>query len=134
MSTYTSKARTNYVQLRDVDGFRSLVDAIGGEVVTDTSGDGEPSYGFIADDPSWDVYDEQTDDYDHHDITAFAQFLADGQVLTYIEVGSEAMRYITGIATAVRSDGETATINLDDIDQVAAGLVAPGGVVTRAAY
>lgn len=45
--------------------------------------------------------------------------LADGQCLVAMEAGSEKLRYVCGHATAIRADGESVELSLDEIYQIA---------------
>jgi hypothetical protein len=44
-----------------------------------------------------------------------AEFLIDGEIAVFMEVGAEKLRYCNGYAIAVHSNGEYETLNLDRI-------------------
>ena len=58
--------------------------------------------------------------------------LQDGEVAVFMETGYCKMRYLTGIAFAINSEGEAREVNLNDIYDLAEELT--DGEVTRATY
>ena len=61
----------------------------------------------------------------------FSELLEKGEVLIFITVGSEKMRYICGYALAINSKGEMVDVSLDDIYKKAKSL---GKNITTAEY
>ncbi len=60
-----------------------------------------------------------------------AAYLKDDEVAVLMEVGSEKLRYLCGFATAVNSKGETVSISLEHIYELARKL---GPNITPAQY
>jgi hypothetical protein len=117
MANYYATTRSNYFRVNDATAFetwcktRSLdfwtkhYDGVGGRyaISADTGDSG-----------GWPHYDsEQDDDFD---LTAeLAKHLDPRDIAVLIEVGSEKLRYLTGIATAVDHSGRTICVALDEI-------------------
>lgn len=124
MANYYASARSNCFTISQPSEFLEWVDSIPGLVfeprealhsvsdlrgvllVEDADGGGWPSY----------LYDDETGE--EREVNIFeevAPFLAPKEVAIFMEVGSEKLRYLTGYAVAVRSDGEILRVSLDDI-------------------
>ena len=71
-------------------------------------------------------------EYDFDDfLEDLTKHLEENEVAIMIECGAEKLRYITGVAYAINSKGETSTINLNDIYEEANLL---GNNITAAEY
>ena len=118
MANYVATARSNYFKVKDPEAFESWV-ANCPNVGLISEDDG--TFAVYSDDPdsgSWPNYrfDEETGDYEEFDIFAeIAEFLIDGEIAVFMEVGAEKLRYCNGYAIAVHSNGEYETLNLDRI-------------------
>lgn len=122
MANWTGKARTNYIQVKDVDALKAAAEQFNIEVnehptmarfVSFESGMGD----------SGDFEHTFTNDDDvevEWDWTDLCSHFAEGQVLIVMTVGGERTRYLTGIAQAVAWDGRVTSINLNDIYKKAA--------------
>lgn len=118
MANYVATARSNYFKVKDAEGFKSWV-ANCPNVALISLDDG--TFAVYSDDPdsgSWPNYrwNEETEDCEEFDIFAeIAEFLIDGEIAVFMEVGAEKLRYCNGYAIAVHSNGEYETLNLDRI-------------------
>lgn len=63
------------------------------------------------------VRGEECEDFDL--VEELAQHLAAGEIAVLVEAGAEKLRYITGDAVAVNSQGERVALSLGDIYQMA---------------
>lgn len=122
MANYVATARSNYFKVKDPEAFESWV-ANCPNVGLISEDDG--TFAVYSDDPdsgSWPNYrfDEETEDYEEFDIFAeIAEFLIDGEIAVFMEVGAEKLRYCNGYAIAVHSNGEYETLNLGRIYDLA---------------
>ncbi len=134
MADYVPLVRSNYFRVKDPEAYKAWCEGLGLTVIQND--DEDPIlYGFIAEDggvPDRRL-DPETDEGEEIDFYAeLAAHLADNQVAEVREIGRENMRYLVGISTAVRSDGETITVSLDEVyDRVRARW---GFEMTRAEY
>ena len=122
MANYYGKARTNYVKIKDFAGFRQAIEPFDVELITDSEG----KCGLLSKaDDGWptDAYDWETDTGDDIDFNLGAvvcPFMEDDQILVAMEVGSEKLAFLAGVAVAYNAQGGKATINLNDIYSSAA--------------
>ncbi len=142
MANHYATARSNYFAVKDEAAFREWAGLMGLAVLepdhrAKTAG-GIRRFGIApgnsGDNGSWpdSTYDADADEVDEFDLTEeLAPHLADGEVAVLMEVGNEALRYVTGTAIAVNSRGKTVSINLDAIYDAARKL---GPNITRAEY
>jgi hypothetical protein len=128
MANYYGAARSNYFAVKDETAFRASL-PMHLTVVTNKPEPGEPQrFALLSDEPDgggWpaSVYDEDTDDYVDIDVAVFvSEHLADGEVAVFMEAGAEKLRYIVGHAVAINGAGETRTVNLNDIYELAREL------------
>lgn len=120
MADYIANARSNYFQVKDPEVFRADAARVGLEV---RNGDSEGAVMVTPDldavgDGAWpfETYDEETGDPEEFDLPQWlAGHLVDGQVAILQEVGSEKLRYLSGVSVAVNSKGETRVVTLSDI-------------------
>lgn len=129
MANYYSTCRSNYFKigrpkdfLEWVESMPDLVfsskdkqtedpkDLVGMVYVDNPDGAGWPTYRYMK-------YEEGEYD-DEVDIDFFqelSEFLAPGEVAIFMEVGAEKLRYLSGYACAVNSDGDFLQVTLNDI-------------------
>ena len=116
---YIAYARTSYFKVKDEELLNKIADSYQAEVVhRDDRAALLFNYGGI---PGWNV-PEQWEDHplwtDEYDDTFFFRLLAttmeDGEGAFLTEVGTEGMRYFTGIVVAITSKGNVEWRSLDD--------------------
>ena len=127
MANYISTWRTNYFRVKDEPAFRDFIERVGDvELVerTDNSGvfaliegpDGDGGAPLYMLGDTEDPENSDTWRYFNDHIPPFECFLADhlarGEVAILMESGHEKLRYVSGYATAIRSDGEILSISL----------------------
>jgi len=123
MANYYASCRSNHFKVKDEVKFREYFSGVSG---IDIHSRGDGSFCLLGDDPDgggWPscYYDEEQEDYIEYDfMDGIAEFLADGEVAIFMEVGAEKLRYLVGYAYAVAWTGETTTVSLDDIYEKAA--------------
>lgn len=133
MSTHVSLARTNHFVVRDLPAFRAAMDPYEVEIVEDQSRENRVT--VLARD-GWPTngYDEETDEDIEVDLLGLiSEHLAPGQVTVVTASGHEKMRYMTGWAGAINSEGERVSLDLDDIYNLAKPL-GDGSPILSAAY
>lgn len=118
MSDWYGSARSNYVKVKDPAAFGAAMEGLG-ITVWPPDRDGRLAFGVQdGDDGGWpsERYNDEAGDWVEFDIfEVVAEHLADGEVAVLQEVGAEKLRYLSGWATAVGSDGETVSVSIDDI-------------------
>jgi hypothetical protein len=118
MANYVATARSNYFKVKDAEGFKSWVSNCP-NVALISRDDG--TFAVYSDDPdsgSWPTFkwdEEIGDDVEFDLFEEIAEFLIDGEIAVFMEVGAEKLRYCNGYAIAVHSNGEYETLNLDRI-------------------
>jgi hypothetical protein len=133
MANWYGHARTNYFRVKDQEAFAQWAKSRGNlEVIRDAEG----RVGLLSDHEygGWPdfKYDEATDETQECDLFQdVAAHLQEGSVAVFMEVGAEKLRYLTGFALAVNSQGETVETSLDGIYELAKSL---GDEVTEAEY
>lgn len=108
MSNYTGKARTNYVDVTDIDALREdLSNIIGLELI-----EKDGKYGFIF------THENPGAFYDH-DVLEFVEwfspYMEDGEVCIHMEIGSEGTSFLEGTAIAFDNKGREIRLSLDMI-------------------
>jgi hypothetical protein len=137
MANYYGSGRTNYFLVKDAEEFKKDIDAlgVGFEVVSRTNANGIVHVALLSEDENGfpaDTYNEETEDYETISWEEiFGKHLADGSVAIIIEVGSEKLRYLNGYAVAYNNKGESKSIGLEEIYDLAKEL---GSEITRAEY
>ncbi len=139
MANYYASSRTSYAKMKDDDAFREWADSVpNAEVIwQDTVEDGR-LYGFLfgtfLDNGGipGSRYDEDSREGVDFDIYEEIQaHLADGWAISFVEIGSEKMRYLNGFACVV-SNKDIKYVNLTDwADKTTRDLGLQG---TRAEY
>lgn len=133
MANWYGHARSNYFRVKDEEAFERWAESIGNLIVI---GDTEGRVGLLSEDEygGWPCsrFDPDTDEVQEIDLyQEVATHLQQGSVATFMEVGAEKLRYLTGMAVAVNSEGKTVEISLTDIYDLARSL---GDEVTVAEY
>ncbi len=121
MANFIGHARSNYFQVKDVENFKSWVLNI-------------PSLGFWEKEGAFAIYsvdpdtgcwptgafDPKSEDYVEIDLVAdLAEHLQEGEVAVLTEAGAEKLRCISGYSVAVNHKGETVSVSLNQIYQLA---------------
>ena len=155
MSTYKSRCRTNYFQVKDSQAFLDWVKSIqdltlypdkGGSTFSlhnptgiTAAADAGKVYA-LGSKNGWPTYEEATEKNINFS-QELATFLAPGQVAILIETGFDIsvidpndVFYCYGQATAINSEGRIETLSLDEINMKALTLAGPGVSVTPAEW
>jgi len=125
MASYNGLGRTNYFLVKDRDEFEAFLNKTFGEHAYEVCGESRDSERvcILAREECCDwtmqTMDENGDPNDEDDYVhladVIAPYLRDGQVAVFQSIGWEKMRYLTGSAVAVMSDGSQVATSLDDI-------------------
>jgi hypothetical protein len=136
MANYYGQTRSNYFAVKDAEAFTAELENYPVKVITQER-DGVTLYGFLDNDDDgsgeiWSIYNDETDEFDEIDwADVFKRHLQDDWVAVIITNGYEKYRYFTGDATAYNNKGESRTINIDHIYDLAKDL---GSNRTHASY
>jgi len=116
MANWYGLSRTNTFKVKDEATFRAWADTLSEVELFEEE---EDRFGFYTTgDGMWPScrYQEECDDWSEMDFAEeLAVHLAEGEAAVLITVGHEKARYGTGYALAIRSDGKTLAVNIDDI-------------------
>ena len=118
MANWYGTSRTNYFKVKDREAFNTWVSTLGGDLYVFEGEAGRVGLGANTADGSWPTscFDDETNDYVDIDfVFELAEHLVENEVAIIMVSGAEKLRYITGYAVAIRSDGRELQINLDDI-------------------
>lgn len=130
MANFYGSGRSNYVKVKDKAHFETLCEEFGLTFIEDKGG-----VGFYSnnEDGGFNSYfeDEKGEEYERNPLKEFSECLKKDEVLVYMCVGSEKMRYLSGFATAINSDGDEIDMNIDRIYNEAKTL---GKNITLAEY
>jgi len=142
MADWYGHARSNYFRVKDQDAFADLCEKWNVTFIIDK--DNPELVGFICETDSGSLpnyrCEEHEDlegniqefDYDFDDfLEKLSLHLEEGEIAIMIECGAEKLRYITGVAYAINSKGETVIVSLNDIYEKAKLL---GNNITLAEY
>jgi hypothetical protein len=127
VANYYGQTRSNYFAVRDAEAFKAELENYPVRVITKET-EGVTLYGFLDDDADgsgeiWSIFNDETDEYDEIDWGhVFKRHLQDDWVAVIITTGSEKYRYFTGDATAYNNKGESKTLNLEHIYELASEL------------
>ena len=127
MANYYGQTRSNYFAVKDAEAFTAELENYPVKVITKEA-DGVTLYGFLdADDDGageiWSIYNDETDEFDEIDWGhIFKRHLQDDWVAVIISNGYEQYRYLTGDATAYNNKGESQTLHLEHIYELAKDL------------
>jgi hypothetical protein len=137
MANYYASARSNYFMVHDVDAFKNELRKYSPYLVVETKLVNETDLltTILVDDPndSGFPYDylNDNDEYVEIDWTEiFKRHLKDNWVAILLEIGSEKLRFLTGIATGFNNKGEVKQISLNDL----AHFETLGDNITQAEY
>lgn len=153
---YYSKARTNYFTPKDRDAFeedlRRYLIADDVEIVSARADSGHPADSiavlmengapYVNPDFILEQWDENNpgvpapaaEDIPSDIVDLLIPHLRDDQVLIYVTIGSEGMRYLDGYACAVNSAGERVTIDTTTITDLAREAFGPDVTITDPSY
>jgi len=131
MASWEGFFRSNYFKVKDFDKFKDFINSTDAcndvDIFTKVLPDGTSLYGvgdygglpqFYDKDanPDLPVAEEEDEDGDVEGfLFALSKHLEPGQVAVFNEVGFEKLRYLTGAAVVVTSDGRTCWLHLGDI-------------------
>jgi hypothetical protein len=134
MANYYESARSNYFFVKDVDAFKAELDGSGLGIESRKVGE-LTQVGLFASEENgfpFEKYDQETYDSTELDwADIFKRHLVENQVAIIMGAGAEKLRYISGWAIAYNNKGESKSINLGDIYDLAKEL---GSEITRAEY
>lgn len=135
MANYYGTARSNYVRVKDSEAFLQWTSRrMLGVLKIERGPDVFAIYPDDTADGFWPTYDFEAGA--EFSLTAeLAEHLPQGQVAILLEVGAEALRYLTGEAIAVNHKGRVVVLSLNDIYRKAAReFRVPESEITRAEY
>ena len=121
MGNYYAKTRTNYFSVTDVEQFKKIMSSCNGSDAIETfyekQSDGSIKYGFYCEGSikglperedetgNTEYFDDDDVDYNYDALCeALQQILPDNDAIIITEVGSEKMRYLTGICAVITRD------------------------------
>lgn len=127
MANFYGQARSNYFAVKDTNAFLDEMTQYPVEVITQEK-DGVTLYGFVDADADggadvWSKWDEdiaETVEIDWAEV--FKRHLQDDWVAVIVSVGWEKYRYFQGDTVAFNNKGESKTINLEQIYELASDL------------
>jgi len=127
MANFYGQARSNYFAVKDAGAFLDEMTQYPVEVITQEK-DGVTLYGFVDADADggadvWSKWDEdiaETVEIDWAEV--FKRHLQDDWVAVIVSVGWEKYRYFQGDTVAFNNKGESKTINLEHIYELASDL------------
>ena len=127
MANFYGQARSNYFAVKDTNAFLDEMTQYPVEVITQEK-DGVTLYGFVDADADggadvWSKWDEDIADTVEIDwAEVFKRHLQDDWVAVIVSVGWEKYRYFQGDTVAFNNKGESKTINLEHIYELASDL------------
>jgi len=133
MANYYATWRSNYFKVKDPEAFKKEMAEISDIEVIEGNNTGHWAIlGKNPDGAGIPCFNTATNE--EIDLPqVISSHLVDGEVAVLMEVGSEKMRYLVGVAFAVNSRGKTRQVVLQDIYDKAKKL-APGKPITRVEY
>jgi hypothetical protein len=114
---YIGTGRSNYVKIKNEKKWKQLCEKYGLEFLKNKEG----QFGFHASNEDGQVvtsdYDEGLDEETQFPdfMEAFSELIEDEEVLVWMHVGSEGVRYLMSEAIAINNKKEKVSINLTDI-------------------
>jgi hypothetical protein len=136
MANYYASTRSNYFRVKNATAFEAWCRKRSLDFWTkhyDGVGDRYAVSAGTGNSAGWPHYDPELDG--DFELTAeLATHLDPGDIAVLIEIGSEKLRYLTGIATAVHHSGRTLSVGLDEIYDRAIDAFDGDLTVTDAAY
>lgn len=118
MANWYGSARSNYVQIKDMEG---LIKALGPFNIEISESRLDKGVCFLvgpySDDGGWPSFatDEEGDEIEFDPSEHICPFMQDDQILIMMQCGAEKLRYITGDAQAYNSEGVCEFLSLDSI-------------------
>ncbi len=133
MSNYYGSARSNYFKVKDVAAFKAWVDSLACVKIWERQDGTFGIYSECKDSGCWPSTKSTGDEDIEIDLEEeLAEHLQDGEVAILMQAGAEKLRYIGGYAVAVNHLGETVSVHLHDIYDLAKAKF--GAEPTRAEY
>jgi hypothetical protein len=122
MANWYGVLRSNYFQVKDYGAFVDWLKGFQLEMLTDDEGVGFASTGegYVPTSKADPDYDEDGVEIDVDFFEELATHLAEGSVCIVMQSGHEKLRYITGEAWLITSDGPQEAVSLGDIYAIAA--------------
>ena len=122
MANYYGAARSNYFRVKDIQAFKCWAEGLDLKVIHGTD-QGNTTFALLpphwSDDGCFPSYKPDTNE--HIDLAAeLSLHLDTDSVAIIIEIGAEKLRYLHGHALAINASGETVTVQLADIYNIAA--------------
>lgn len=128
MADYACVLRSNYFHVKDEESFRAFMNTVSGEDLhlweEKDEKDGSTLFGFGCYGSIYGVTgyeDDENEEYEENEDESYTLFLkglqeyiADNDAVIICEAGNEKLRYVTGFATVITSDG-IETISIDEL-------------------
>jgi hypothetical protein len=136
VANWYGTSRSNYFRVKDAGAFLKWADERGLGVFKHQHDEGVFAIhgGASTDDGSWPSYDMEEDE-DIDLVAELAEHLCGDQIAVLLEIGAEKLRYLTGVAIALNSQGATVELTLSDVYRTAAHTFrVPESAITRAEY
>ena len=124
MADYIAKMRSNYFQVKNAKKFKVFCERYRLEAITedDKAKAADQRHGFMADGSIPTGRCNAKGDWIETDfLKELSRHLVKGEVAVIMEIGSEKMRYLTGVAVAVNAAGQATDVSLSDIYALARG-------------
>jgi len=130
MANFYGTSRTNYFKVKDIEAFKAYVDSLP-EVTMHGNDEGvcllaETEDGYFPSHVYDDIEDGEDEDAgmdnegrDIDVVSDVSKHLQDGEVAVFMGSGAEKLRYLDGWAVAIDNKGETVSISLYDIYEMA---------------
>ena len=132
MANFYGSGRSNYVTVTDVEKFKELCTEFEMEFIEK---DGKVGCYSLNEDGDTTIYvedeEEESGCQERNFINEVYPLLADEEVLVFMNVGSEKMRYLSGQSIAINNKGERESIDIYDIYEKAKTI---GKNITLAEY
>ena len=134
MANYEGWARSNYFKVKSVSEFveycgRYNLEEMKEEETERVGFTANSEYGFDST-----YQNEDGDDVEGDMNEELAALLADGEIAILMSVGHEKLRYVSGHAIAISSDGTVKIIRLGDIYDIAKTVTTRPDDITAAEY
>ncbi len=130
MADYYGQGRTNYVKVKDVEKFKELCDEFNMHFIE--NGNGKVGFYTESEDGGTTIFvepdeDESGDiiyngDVQRDILDEVVPLLDDGEVLIFVHNGNEKMRYLGGYSYAINNKGESKSLNINSIFDLAKDL------------
>jgi hypothetical protein len=116
MADYVGNCRTNWVKVKKdkSEDFKDFFNGMGQCMVNFDPATGKHAVFDHENDIPFSKYNEDSDDYEEVDWKPLADCLEDGEVLHWVGVGQEKMRYLEGVGFFIMSNGETVLVNINE--------------------